>query len=201
MTIFVNLAFTPFMTTGAPFSQTAASSLYLWRQSASAIAAALLLLGSIGLYLRQSSRAGSVGTTAFVCAFYGTALLLAWEWVDVFVLRALALSDPGALQAMEDRPGLNLFDLGALVPVTIFALGWIAFALVTLRSGFFPRLAPCLVIAGFVLTPLLTPALGLWGAGLGTSVLGAGWVWLGVACFGRDERPGPTPATSAGGGG
>ena len=102
------------------------------------------------------------------------------EWVDVFVLRPLAIHAPAGLEALEEAEGLDLYDLGALIPISVFALGWLLFAAVTLRSGMVSRLAAWSVIAGFFLTPIFTAAMGLWGAGLGNAVLGAGWVWLGV---------------------
>ncbi len=190
VTIVLNVAFTPFMTPGAPFAEAAASTLYLWRQSASALAAGLLLFGSIGLYLRLSGRTGIPGAAAFVVAFFGTALLLAWEWVDVFVLRPLAFRAPAALQTLEEAPGIDLYDLGALIPVSTFALGWLALAVVTLRSGLFPRRAPQLVIAGFFLAPLLTPVLGLWAPAAGSVVLGAGWLWLARDLYRDSAQPG-----------
>jgi len=112
---------------------------FLWRQSASALAAALLLFGSVGLYLRQVAWIGRTGTAAFLSAFFGSALLLAWEWVDVFVLRSLALHAPSALDTLEGVDALSLYDLGALIPVGLFAIGWLWFAAVTLRARLLRR--------------------------------------------------------------
>src|SRR5688572_5554519 len=163
-TALVNLGLTPFMPREAPFAEVAASSLFLWRQSASALAAAFLLFGSVGLYLRQADRLGLVGMVAFLAAFFGSALLLAWEWVDVFVLGPLAVVAPSALATLDGAEGLDRHDLGALIPVTLFTLGWLTLAAVTLRARRFRPLAPWFVIAGFFLTPLLTGVVGPWGA-------------------------------------
>jgi len=180
-TIIVNVALTPLLPADAPFAQIAATSAFLWRQSASALAAAMLLLGCVGLYLRQSDRIGLPGALAFTITFFGTALLLAWEWTDIFVLRDLALRAPAALHTLEAPTTLTPYDLGALIPVSVFAVGWLAFAVVTLRAAVLPRAASALVIAGLFLTPMLSAALGRdWGGAIGSAVLGAGWMWLGV---------------------
>lgn len=181
LTVLINAAFTPFLPLDAPLTQTATSAVFLWRQCGSAVAAALLLLGSVGLYLRQAERRGYFGGIAFLTAFLGSALLLAWEWVDVFVLRDLALRAPDGLRTLEAGKGLSLYDLGALIAISVFALGWIALAAWTLRGKVVSRPAAWLVIAGLFLTPLLTAVLPkMWGGVLGNAVLGSGWLWLGL---------------------
>ena len=67
-------------------------------------------------------------------AFLGGALFLAWEWVNVFVLRDLALRAPDALRTLEEAKGLNLYDFGAIIPLGLFTLGWIALAASTFRA-------------------------------------------------------------------
>jgi hypothetical protein len=180
LTVVINAVLTPAMATDVPFTQTAASTVFLWRQSASAAAAAMLLFGSLGLYLAQDQRPGYFGGISFTLAFLGSALLLAWEWVDVFVLRELALRAPAALQTLEDEQQLTLYDLGALIPISIFATGWIALSVWTLQGRVLSRRAAAMVIAGFFLTPLLTAVLpGMWGGAVGSAVLGFGLMWLG----------------------
>lgn len=177
-----NAAFTPFLPMGVSFAEIAASPVFLWRQSASVVAMVLVLVGTLGVHLRQAERAGIGSTLAFLAAMLGSALLLAWEWVDVFVLRPLAFAAPAALTALEDRPGIDLFDMGALIPICAFSLGWIALAGVTVRARVLPRAAAWLVIAGFFATPLFSALLSpRWGGVLGAAVLGAGFIGLGRA--------------------
>jgi hypothetical protein len=178
LTFLINAGLTPLLPTHAPFAETAASTLFLWRQSASALAAALLLLGSIGLYLRQAERAGRFGAVAFLMAFLGSALLLATEWNEVFLVRDLALQVPNALQMLDAGHHPSLYDLGAIISLGTFTIGWLALAVQTLRAGIFSRRAASLVIAGFLLIPLLG-AVGVWGVVLGNAVLGSGWFLLG----------------------
>ena len=181
LTLLINVALSPRLAAHAPFAETAASPLFVWRQGASALAAACLLLGTVGLHLRQASRAGRFGALAFALAFLGGATLLATEWGEVFVVHPLAVGAPQALAVLEPRHGPGLYDIGSMIAFSAFALGWIALAVATLRAGVLARAAAWLVIAGLFATPLLGAALhGAWGAVVGNAVLGAGWFWLGL---------------------
>lgn len=177
----LNLALAPRMVNNAPFEQIAASTIFLWRQSLSALAAGLLLFGCIGLYLSQESRGKAFGVVAFVTAFIGSTLLVAWEWVDIFVLRELALRAPSALGSLEDHKGLNLYDLGALIPLSLFTLGWLALAAWTWWVTPALRTPAALVWLGIFAIPLLSAALGPgWGGALGNTILGSGLCLLGL---------------------
>lgn len=190
LTILLNAAFTPFLPTSTPVSPLEASTIFLWRQGASAVAAALLLFGSVGLYLRHASRAGLFGAFAFTLAFFGSALLLAWEWTDVFVVHSLAVAAPNTLHMLDTEKGVSLYDFGALIPIVTFTLGWIALSASALRTGAASRMAAGLVIGGFFVIPLLGATVGVWGAVLGNAVLGFGFLWCGYD-VGRSE---PTAA-------
>ncbi len=183
LTILINACLTPFLPQHVPTAAAATSTIFLWRQSASALTSALLLFGSIGVYLRQAERMRTVGAIAFATAFEGSALLLAWEWVDVFVVRDLASRAPGSLQALEAGPHPTLYDLGAIIPISLFTLGWIALAAATIRAKILSRRAPMLLIAGFFAIPLLGALSSLWGAILGNVILGAGFLGLGDALW------------------
>jgi hypothetical protein len=180
LTLLINAALTPALPSHVSFAKTAASSVFLWRQGASALAAALLLLGSVGVHLRQAERAGRFGAIAFTVAFLGSALLLANEWGEVFLVRGLALRAPDALRALETGHGPSLYDLGALIALGTFTIGWVALAASALRAGVHSRRAAGLVIAGLLAIPLLGAALpGVWGAIIGNGILASGWLWLG----------------------
>lgn len=184
LTFLINAVLTPFLPKNAVFSAVAVSPIFLWRQSSSALAAMLLLFGAVGLYLRQAKRGNWFGAAAFAMAFVGSALLVATEWNQVFDTRDLALRAPATLDALNSGRGMNLPDLGALIALVTFTVGWIALAAWTLHARIFPRLAAVLVIAGFFLIPVLHAVLpGSWGDGLGNGVLGAGWFWLGIALY------------------
>lgn len=181
LTLLINAALTPRLPAHAPFAETAASPLFVWRQGTSAVAAVCLLFGAVGLHLRQAARAGWFGALAFALAFLGGATLFAVEWGEVFVVHPLALAAPPALAALEPaHGGPGLYDIGSMIAFSAFALGWILLAIATLRAGVLPRAAAWLVIAGLFATPLLGAVLHVWGAVAGNAILGAGWCWLGL---------------------
>jgi hypothetical protein len=181
LTIIVNAGITPFLPQGVPFAETAASQAFLWRQGVSAIAAALLLFGCAGLYLRQAGGTGTFGGISFAVALLGTALVLATEWTQLFDIRDLALRAPATLTALDAAPGLSLSDLGAMIALASFTLGWIALAAATFRARILTRWAAALVIAGFFAIPILQAAShSHWGAIAGNIILSAGWIRLGA---------------------
>jgi hypothetical protein len=180
LTLLLNAALTPRLPAHAPLAETAASPLFVWRQSVSALAALGLLFGAVGLHLRQAARAGRFGALAFALAFLGGALLFAMEWGEVFVVHPLAVGAPQALAALEPAHGPGLYDIGSMIAFSAFALGWILLAIATLRARVLPRPAAWLVIGGLFATPLLGAVLHVWGAVAGNAILGAGWFWLGL---------------------
>ena len=186
LTFLINALLTPLLPKG--FEATAASSIFLWRQVASGVAAALLLYGAIGLYLVQAGVTGTLGALSFTLAFVGSALLLAMEWGEVFIVRTLALRSPEALRGLEGGPGLSPYDLGAMIAFGVFTLGWLAFGIATLRAGILSRRASWILIAGFILTPMLGWAR-VWGAIAGNAVLAGGWLMLGTEVRIRARRP------------
>src|SRR5262249_50639994 len=110
------------------------------------------------------------------------------EWSEVFIVRDLARRAPEGLTALEAGPHPSLYDLGALIAITTFSVGWLALAGSTLRTGIPSRPAGGLVIAGFFAIPLFGALLAApWGAILGNIILGSGWFWLGFRL--RGARP------------
>ena len=200
MTLLINSGLTPLLRPDASFSETAASSVFLYRQGLSALAAILLLFGSVGLYLRQVEHSGRFAAVAFVIAFLGTALLLAAEWSQVFLVHDLALRAPDTLRLLDSGKGPSLYDIGTMVALSTFSLGWILLAISALRSGVFSRPAPILVIAGFLAIPLLGAVLpGVWGVVVGNGVLASGWFLLGrdmTRWSVRAQSPGSAPPTT-----
>jgi hypothetical protein len=175
LTLLINAGLTPLPPSHLPFAETAA-----------------LLLGSVGVYLRQAERAGRFGAVAFATAFLGSASLLAVEWSQVFLVRDLALRAPEATRALETSQGPSLYDLGSMIALAMFMLGWTALAISTLRLGILSRWAAGLVIAGFVSIPLLSALLpGVWGPAAGNAVLASGWIRLGLDLRGPEVAAEP----------
>lgn len=112
LTLLINVVHTPALPHHVSFATTAASNIFLWRQGASALAAVLLLIGCVGLYLRQAERAGHFGVFAFTLVLVGTALALEVEWREVFDVYDFARRAPDALNALDAEKGLSLSNRG-----------------------------------------------------------------------------------------
>lgn len=192
LTLLVNAGLTPFLAGSASFAETAASTLFVWRQGLSALAALFLLAGSVALHRRQADRSGPFGAGAFGLAFVGSACVFAWEWSQVFVVHGIALHAPGALSALEAPGGPTPFDIGVLIALLTFTLGWLAFSASMLIAREVPRPGPGLVIAGFLALPILGGLVpGVWGMVAGNAILGAGFLVLGRSLIARPVSGGP----------
>lgn len=179
--VVTNSVLTPLLPRGVSFAHTVASPVFAWRESVASACAVLLLFGSVGLYLRLPERVRKPGAVAFGLAFCGSALLLGLEWSQLFDFRDFARRAPDALDALNAKHGLSLSDIGGLIVLSIFTIGWLALAGVTIWARSISRMAASVVIAGFFLIPMLQPLLpGPLGAIVGNIVLGVGWMWLGV---------------------
>ncbi len=176
LTALINIFLTPQLDLGSSYSVMAGSSLFFVRLMLAGFAALLVLIGCTGLYVLQAEKTGMFGLVAFLLTLMGMAALFANEWTSVFTIHEIAKVDPEALEALEDSA---LFDAGAIIALGLSVLGWLALAAVTLRAGILPRWASISVIAGFVLVMVLPAMMGVWGAALANTVLGAGWIGLG----------------------
>lgn len=142
----------------------------------------LLLLGLIGLYASQSRAAGILGFAGFLLAFAGTALTVGAIWFEFFVVPDLAAQAP---DLATGELGFTGFALSFLLA----AVGWVLFAIATLRARVFPRLAGVLLLAGALVSfvPLFVqvPATGL--------LLSVAIVVFGFFLWRRHGAPASTP--------
>ena len=136
------------------------------------IGMALLVGGLVGLYVRQSEAAGSLGWVAFLTAFAGTTLMAGVFFAEAFTTPVMAQEAPA------------LLDIGppwgfALAYIT-FALGWLLFGVATLRARVYPRAAAVLLTIGAAITvlPFMPDVV----------VLGAAVAWLGSILFSGRSR-------------
>jgi hypothetical protein len=176
--ILINVILTPLLPEQEGEVAVRSSTVYLLRLSSSGVVALLLVLGSLGLRLIRTG-SGVFGSVAFAVAFIGSSLLVAAEWANVFVLRAVAETSPEALGALGDS---SLMRMGFVSAAGLFSLGWLLVAIDLLRTREFARWGGLSVVAGLILIPVLgaTP-LGSVGAIAGNVVFGAGLVGLGHA--------------------
>ncbi len=177
--ILINVILTPMLPTQEGEEILRTSTIYLFRLSASVVTAMLLLFGCFGVHLAQRSASGVFGKMAFIVAFVGNSLLVAVEWSNVFVLRAVAQTNPEALGLLDKS---SLMTTGFASAAGLFMLGWLLLAVNILLARVFSRRVAITIIAGLILIPVLTASpIGMAGAILGNVVLGLGIIGLGHA--------------------
>ncbi len=178
--ILTNVALSSFIDFDAPISETAQTPIFFYRMIFAAIAVSFLLFGTIGLHLHQSKNSNNFEIIAFVFAFFGTAFTLANEWYQIFVIPELAVIAPEALTSLESSSVLSIYDIGTFIAVLSFSIGWILFSISMLKSAVYSRKGPILIIAGFLIIPILSSiATPYWGGTIGTSALGLAFCILG----------------------
>lgn len=166
---------------GEQGSQVMLTSTWFIVQILGLVAIALITLGLVGMYAHQAQKAGTLGLIAFIIAFSGMLMVFGLSWGEPFLGPLVAEAAPGLLNAEPS----GALAVGSILSIVLFALGWILFGIVSLRSGALPRGAAILLIAGallaFVLSSLDLP---LWSV-----VLGAAMAWMGYALWSGNGAP------------
>lgn len=175
----LNLVLTPLLPLDDGTVAVSTSTALVIRLPLAALSVALTTVGCAGLYLVQARRL-RLGALAFLLAVAGGFMAFSLESVQFTLVRDLAFQVPDVLEQLESSGDLSRYDLGFAIGVATFALGWLAVALVTLRTGILGRRGPLTLIAGLLLLPVLGGLLGVWGAIAGNLVLGSGWALLGL---------------------
>ncbi len=180
--VITNVAISPFVDFEAPFSKILTSSPFFYRMIFAALTAVFLLFGSIGLYLQHSQieRARLFRHVTFIIAFFGSAFLFANEWHQIFILPDIAKISPEVMDKLDSSESIG-YDIGAMLALATFSIGWILFMISLLMTRKLKRLGPALVIAGFFMLPLIsgifTP---VWGGVIGSISLGIGFSLIGI---------------------
>ena len=107
----------------------------------------------IALYLVQERRLGALGHAGALLALTGTVLAAGGAWDSVFTVPYLAEVAPAVL----DRATSGSLLAGYVMSYLVFAAGWAAFAVATLRAGVLGRGASIALLAGAVLAILPAP--------------------------------------------
>jgi hypothetical protein len=150
----------------------------------------LLLWGLIGIYGPQSRSAGTFGLWAFVVVFFGTALIVANAWAEVFVYPTLAQVAPNEWSGsiLEVSPYLSL---GLTLSFPLFGIGLILFGVATFMAGVYPRWAAVLLIVSIPVTMFLDPTAGTFQESIGQILWGLAVSALGWYAL-RTPRPVPS---------
>jgi hypothetical protein len=132
----------------------------------------VLMFALIGVHGHQASRAGRLGTFGFSAAVVGTMHLGGNLWWESFAVPWLA---EGPLPEVLSSDPSILFALGAISSYALFAFGWVAFGVASLRARVFPVWISLLIVVGGIAGyhALLAP----WGIPLGVAIAALG-VWM-----------------------
>lgn len=130
----------------------------------------LLVLALITLHARQADESGRFGLFAGLLALAGTMLFAGTGWSETFLDPAAAKIVPAFLNDVP--PGVlvvGFFGTGIL-----FGLGWMMYAIATLRAGVYPRLPVVVLLIGSFLAavPFLP---------VNATIIAIALIWLGFA--------------------
>jgi hypothetical protein len=137
------------------------------------IGMAFLLLGLVGIYLRQINAVGILGFIIFIVSFIGAVLWAGFGWVGAFVVPVL---EDVAPEILNDSPPA-LINTGITVSMIFFFVGLLLFGLVTAWKGILPRV-PALI---FVIVPILDfiPV----GSYIAQPLAGVALIWIGYSIW------------------
>jgi hypothetical protein len=158
---------------GQSLGESLTSSGLLFRSAVAPLAGALLLLGLVGLYARQSEATGVPGLISFLVAFVGTVLAQSFVLADLLANLGWALFGVSCLRArIYPRVASMLLIIGA-VSTAVF--------------GSLPRSEP----GGVLMYTVISSDV----------ILNLAIAWLGLALFTRRRGEGPRQASQGSGGG
>jgi len=143
-------------------------------------------LALVSLYSSQVEESGRLGFIGFLMVFIGSVLFSSVQFDEALLWRILADEAPALLDLagpMFTSPG---FSTTYLLMGVLYILGFILFAIASIRSGVFPRAATVLLIigvplfaGGFFLPQLLRT--------VGAVLAGLGLVWMGLSMRGQES--------------
>ena len=169
------------ITGGRTFSDQVVKPTYVVGSALGLTGAFMLALALLALRAWRAERTVGAGRAAAIAAGFGTMLLFAINWSTTFLDPAAAKVAPGFIN--NTPPAILVAgDFGSLV---VFALAWVAYSVVMLRGGAFPRLPVVLILVAALgcALPFVPFAM---------TAFGIGFVWLGVAAS-RTSEPAPLP--------
>jgi hypothetical protein len=147
----------------------------------------LALLALIGLYGRQIEEAGRFGLVGFFITALGMVLYLGFLWAGAFIIPALTAAAPEFLDQVEAGSPPASVAAGFVSTFVLLALGWLLFALASLRARVLPPAPAWFLILGAI----LGLASRLANLGVPGVLLGLGLAWLGLWLWADQRRPSP----------
>ena len=152
------------------FSEAARTPLFEFSAALVLVSSMLLVLALVALHARQADESGRFGLAAGLVALVGTMLFSGVSWSQTFLDPAAAKVVPAFL---DDVPPTVLV-VGFFGTLVLFGLGWMGYAIATLRAGVYPRLPVVVLLIGSFLAsfPFLP---------IGGTVIGIALIWLGLA--------------------
>ena len=144
----------------------------------------LLVLGLVGLHVRQADAAGLLGLAGFILALLGSALTFAVDVNMAFLLPDLNARQPTP-RPVTDLVGpsgpLRWLSLLTATHVIVFVPGAVLTGIAVIRAGVFPAAAGWLLIAGMVVSNIggFVGSLFLLRR-IGGVIFGAALAWLGL---------------------
>jgi hypothetical protein len=150
-----------------------------------AISYLLLVLGMVGLHVRQAEQAGMLGLIGFILALFGSALTFATNLNMAYLLPPLNAQQPTPKTVTElvgpSGPLRWLSFLTGSYLIT-FVPGYILMGVAVVNAGVLPALAGWLLIIGMIVSNVgafFKPIFIL--RNIGGVVFGIGLAWLGLA--------------------
>ncbi|WP_026575683.1 hypothetical protein [Bacillus sp. UNC438CL73TsuS30] len=129
---------------------------------------AFMLLGLVGIYLRQMKEVGMFGFIVFIITFIGSVLWAGFGWAGTFIKPLLEDQAPELLK--QAPPGM-------MPSMLTFFIGLFLFGIVTALKGVLPRVAAILLI----LVPILNFV--PYGEYVAQPLGGISLLWLGYAVW------------------
>jgi hypothetical protein len=171
--ILLDLAFLAFFG-DQPERVAAATTTWLILLVLSIAATYLGLLALMGFYGREIEEAGRLGLAAFIIASLGMVMNIGFLWGGAFIVPALTSAAPEFLNQVETAPPTSV-AIGFISTFVLFALGWLLFAVASLRARVLPAIPLWILILGAILG-FISRIVGL---GIPNLLFGLSLAWLG----------------------
>jgi hypothetical protein len=147
----------------------------------------------VGVYVRQSERAGILGLAAFGLSLCATALFVGVFMVQAFVLPTIA-AQPNAAKTANELLGpggpLAAFFPFSLFGFLLFDIGFILFGISIVRAGVLPRGSGWLMVFGtFLVNAQIAGPVGEYVSIAGAWMFDLAFIWLASALWSEQREP------------